>query len=90
MKIVKARGEQQKYVEFEEGREDESEDDLSLRKRLEQAEAGNRELLALFARMTDNLSRLGITAEIIQAAQRKAIQHPDRRFSHAGKGRRRK
>ncbi|HEY0100342.1 MAG TPA: hypothetical protein VGB76_15460 [Pyrinomonadaceae bacterium] len=86
--IKTARAEQQRYMELKDTSEDEIRLEPSLRERLERAEAGTRELLALFARMTDNLLRLGIPVEIIQAAQREAMTHPKRNFSHAGKGRR--
>jgi hypothetical protein len=61
-----------------------------LRKRLEESESGNRELLAYISRMTANLIKYGIPTNVIQAAQQEAMPHPDRSFSHAGKGRRRK
>lgn len=88
--IQKARAEQQRYIEQEDKAEDEIRLEPSVRERLERAEAGTRELLALFARMTANLTRLGVPIEIIQIAQREAMPHPNRNFSHAGKGRRRK
>jgi len=68
------------------------EDELKdLRKRLRVAEEGNRNLLALIARITDNLTlRYGIPSKIVQAAQREPLPHPDRSFSHAGRGHRRK
>jgi hypothetical protein len=86
--IEAARREQKKYLEIGEGDEDELK---RLRKRLREAEEGNRNLLARIARMTANLSlRYGIPVKVIQAAQSKPIPHPDRNFSHAGRGRRRK
>jgi hypothetical protein len=88
--IRAARAEQQRYIELEKKREGEFRLEPNLRERLERAEAGTRELLALFARMTENLLRLGVRAEIIQTAQREAMPHPKRNFSHAGKGRQRK
>lgn len=60
------------------------------RKRLVEAEEGNRKLLALVATMTANLIRQGIPARVIQAAQSDAITHPTRSYSHAGKGRRKR
>lgn len=88
--IQKARAEQQRYIELEDKGEDVIRLEPSVRDSLEQAEAGARELLALFARMTANLTRLGVPIEIIQKAQRESMPHPNRNFSHAGKGRRRK
>jgi hypothetical protein len=88
--IQKARTEQQQHIELGNNGEDEVRLEPSIRERLERAEAGTRELLALFARMTANLIRLGVPIEIIQIAQREALPHPNRKFSHAGKGRRRK
>jgi hypothetical protein len=88
--IHTARAKQQRYIELKKEREEEIETEPSLRERLDRAEAGTRELLALFTRMTENLLRLGVRVEIIQTAQREAMPHPKRNFSHAGKGRRRK
>lgn len=86
--IEAARREQKKYLETGEGGEDELK---ALRKRLRMAEEGNRNLLALKARMTANLTlRYGIPPKVVQAAQIEPLPHPDRSFSHAGKGRRRK
>lgn len=88
LEIEAARREQKKYLETVEGDEEELKD---LRKRLSVAEEGNRNLLALIARMTDNLTlKYGIPPKVVQAAQREPLSHPDRSFSHAGKGRRRK
>lgn len=88
--IQAARAEQQRYIELEKKREGEIRLEPNLCERVERAEAGTRELLSFVARMTENLLRLGVRAEIIQTAQRDAMPHPKRNFSHAGKGRRRK
>ncbi len=86
--IEAARREQKNYVVIDEGDENELK---ALRKRLRVAEEGDRNLLALIARMTANLTlRYGIPIKVIQNAQREPVPHPDRSFSHAGKGRRRK
>jgi hypothetical protein len=90
LEIQTARAEQQKYIESITGGDGDVERKASSRERLERAEAGARELLAFFARMTANLQRFGVSAKIIQAAQSEALPHPDRSFSHAGRGRRRK
>lgn len=88
IEIEAARRAQKKYLEIDEGDEDELK---NLRKRLREAEEGDRNLLALIARMTANLNlRYGIPIKVIQAAQTEPVPHPDRSFSHAGKGRRRK
>jgi hypothetical protein len=78
---------QKKYAEKANPRLDNA--DQALRKRLEKSEEGNRELLAFISRMTANLIKYGVPSETIQAAQREAMSHPDRSFSHTGKGRRR-
>lgn len=88
IEIEEARRKQKEPDEI--GEEDE-EELKKLRKRLRVAEEGNRNLLAMMARMTDNLRlRYGISTKVIQAAQSEPLPHPDRSFSHAGKGRRRK
>lgn len=88
LEIEAARREQKKYWEMGEGQEDELK---ALRKRLGVAEEGNRNLLALMVRMEANLTlRYRVPMKIIQAAQREPMPHPDRSFSHAGRGRRRK
>lgn len=80
-----------KQKEPDEISEEDEEELKKLRKRLRVAEEGNRNLLAMIARMTDNLRlRYGISIKVIQAAQSEPLPHPDRSFSHAGKGRRRK
>jgi hypothetical protein len=87
LEIEAARREQEENKIIADGDEDELK---ALRKRLRAAEEGNRNLLALIARMTDNLTlRYLIPSKIVQAAQREPLPHPDRSFSHAGKGRRR-
>jgi hypothetical protein len=71
--------------------EEDGEELKKLRKRLREAEEGNRNLLALIVRMTANLNlKYRIPIKVIQAAQSEPLPHPDRSFSHAGKGRRRK
>lgn len=86
LEIEVARRKQEENLVIGDGEEDELKD---LRKRLRIAEEGNRKLLALIARMTDNLTvRYGIPSKIVQAAQREPLPHPDRSFSHAGRGRR--
>ena len=65
-------------------------DDIAMRKRLECAEEGSRSLLAFIARMTDNLRNYGVPLGVIQRAQQEAMTHPDRSYSHAGRGRRRR
>lgn len=88
LEIEAARREQEENVVIVDGGVDEIK---ALRKRLSVAEEGNRNLLALIARMTDNLTlRYLIPRKIVQAAQRESLPHPNRTFSHAGKGRRRK
>jgi hypothetical protein len=88
LEIMAARREQKKDLEIGEGDEDELK---KLRKRLRDAEEGNRNLLALIARMTANLSlRYGIPIKVIQAAQSEPLPHPDRNFSHTRRGYRRK
>jgi hypothetical protein len=89
LEIEAARRKQKEYAEI--GEEGEDEKLKRLRKRLNVAEEGNRNLTAMVARMTENLTmRYGIPSKIVQAALREALPHPDRSFSHAGKGRRRK
>jgi hypothetical protein len=86
LEIEAARREQEENVVISDGGVDELK---SLRKRLRVAEEGNRNLLAMMARMTDNLTlRYLIPSKTVQAALREALPHPDRSFSHAGKGRR--
>lgn len=86
--IEAARREQEENVVIGVGDVDELK---ALRKRLSVAEEGDRNLLALIARMTANLTlRYGVPIKVIQDAQREPVPHPDRSFSHAGKGRRRK
>lgn len=85
--IEAARVKQKRYAEKAKPRGDAT--DWSLRKRLEESEEGNRELLAFIARMTANLIKYGVPARTVQAAQRDAMPHPDRSFSHIGKGRQR-
>lgn len=86
LEIEAARREQEENVVIGDGDVDELK---ALRKRLRVAEEGNRNLLALIARMTANLRlRYGVPIKDIQAAQRESLPHPDRRFSHAGKGHR--
>jgi hypothetical protein len=87
LEIEAARREQRKYLEMGEGKDDELK---RVRKRLNVAEEGDRNLTAMIVRMTDNLTRRGIPLKVILAAQREALSHPNRNFSHAGKGRRRK
>lgn len=62
--------------------------DLGMRKRLDEAEEGNRVLLAYISRMTMNLMMRGVEAKVIQAAQRESMPHPNRSYSRAGRGRR--
>jgi type VI protein secretion system component VasF len=90
LEIQKARAEQRKYIESITEGDGDVEREASSRERRERAEAGARELLAFITRMTENLQRLGVEAKIIQAAQREAMPHPQRSFSHVGKGSRRK
>lgn len=80
---------QKKYVELVKGGGAPVGDDQDLRKRLRAAEEGNRELLAFIARMTANLITYRVPNEVIQRAQRDAMQHPKRSVSQAGRGRRR-
>lgn len=88
LEIETARREQKNNVVIDDGDEDEVK---AIRKRLRVAEEGDRNLLALIARMTANLNlRYGIPIKVIEAAQREPVPHPDRSFSHAGRGRRRK
>jgi hypothetical protein len=88
--IQTARIKQKKYVESVK-RGSNSVGGDNLRKRLERAEEGNRELLAMITRTTANLIiRYGVSIETIQAAQQDALPHPNRSQSHAGKRRRRK
>lgn len=85
--IEAARREQEENVVIADGDVDELK---ALRKRLRVAEEGNRNLLAMIARMTDYFTlRYGIPIKVIQAAQSEPLPHPNRNFSHAGKGRRR-
>lgn len=88
--IEVARNRQKKYAESLRRRKDPIGHDPGLGKRLEGAEAGNRELLAFISLMTANLIKYGVPVEVIQASQQDAMPHPDRSYSHAGKGRRRK
>ena len=88
--IELARAEQKRYAESATGREGVPGHDPSMRKRLEEAEAGNRKLLAYVARMSANLAMYGVPSEIIQAAQEAELPHPDRRFNRTGRGRRRR
>lgn len=87
--IESARVEQEKYLESVSRADNLAEDDVNLRKRLEVAEEGGRELLAFIARMTANLSTYGVSLELIQRAQRDAMPHPNRSFPYIGRGRRR-
>lgn len=89
LEIEIARAEQKKYVESVKGDGNPARE-ADLRKRLEVSEKGNRELLAGMARMIANLTTYGVPLELIMKAQREAIPHPDRSFSHAGRGRRRR
>jgi hypothetical protein len=81
--IETARREQEENVVVGDGDVEELKD---LRKRLSVAEEGARNLTAMIVRMTDNLTRRGIPLKVILAAQREALSHPNRNFSHAGKG----
>ena len=85
--IEAARVKQKRYAE--DGRRRRGEDDSSsnLRERLFAAEEGNRKLMAFITQMTDNLVRAGVPVRVIQQAQREAMSHPPRNFSHAGRGR---
>lgn len=88
--IEVARRKQKKYAKSVEGSEDEIGNETGLRKRLIEAEEGNRRLLALIAKMIANLTtKYGVPANVVLAAQLDEIPHPDRRLSHAGRGRRR-
>jgi hypothetical protein len=88
LEIEAARREQEENVVIGDGGVDELK---ALRKRLRVAEEGDRNLTAMIARMTANLTlRYGVPIEVIEAAQRDSLPHPDRKFSHAGRGRRRK
>lgn len=86
--IEAARVKQQRYAEAGKLREGEDESNSNVRKRLFAAEEGDRKLLAFITRMTDNLIRAGVPIGVIQQAQREAMSHPHRSFSHAGRGRR--
>jgi len=91
LKIERARIEQRKYAASEADPEDEAEPEPNWREKFEAANAGNRELLALFVRMKANLTiRYGIPENVVQAALSDAMPHPNRSVSHAGKGRSRK
>lgn len=90
LEIEVARARQRKFVESVNGGSDPLENDLDLRKRLEKVEKGNRELQAFISRMVANLITYGIPTKVIQRAQREAMLHPMRSYSHAGRGRRRK
>lgn len=85
-----ARTKQRLYAESVRRATSSARDNQDLKRRLQEAEEGGRALLALISRMTENLLKRGIKARDIQAAQREAMPHPNRSFSHAGKGRRRK
>jgi len=61
----------------------------ALRRRCGEAEEGARELLAFIARVTANLINYGVPAKLIQRAQHEAMPHPNRSFSHSGRGRNR-
>ncbi|MCA1565743.1 MAG: hypothetical protein LC803_08925 [Acidobacteria bacterium] len=89
LEINASRERQKKYVKSVERGDITGGDDIAMRKRLGQAEEGNRNLLAFIARMTDNLRNYGVPSDVIQSAQQEAMTHPDRSYSHAGKGRRR-
>jgi hypothetical protein len=90
IEIAVARAKQRKYVESVKRGDVPVGDDLDLRKRLKEAEEGNRQLLAFIASMTANLIMYNVPLKVIQRAQREAIPHPNRSYSHAGRGRRRK
>lgn len=87
--IEAARVKQQRYAEAGKRREGEDESSLNSRQRLFAAEEGDRKLLAFITQMTDNLVRAGVPIRVIQQAQREAMSHPHRSFSHVGRGRRR-
>lgn len=87
--IEVARRKQKKYAKSVKASTDEIGNEPSLRKRLVEAEEGNRRLLALIAKMIANLTtKYGVPANVVQAAQLDKMPHPDRRLSHAGRGRR--
>ncbi len=88
--INAARTKQKRYVESVGRSEVDIGHDSNLRKRLAEAEEGDRALLAFISRMTMNLIMKGVDIKVIQAAQREAMPHPNRSHSHAGKGRSRK
>jgi AcrR family transcriptional regulator len=85
--IEAARVKQQRYAEAGKRREGEDESSSNSGKRLFAAEEGNRKLLAFITQMIDNLVRAGVPIGVIQQAQREAMSHPHRSFSHAGRGR---
>jgi AcrR family transcriptional regulator len=87
--IEAARAKQKRYADAVKRRGAKEGSSSNLRKRLIEAEEGARELLAFIARMTENLSRAGVPIEVIQRAQQEAMPHPNRNFTHAGRGRRR-
>ena len=87
--IEVARRKQKEYAKAVRVCEAEIGNEPGLRKRLMEAEEGNRKLLASFAQLIANLIQYGVPVNVIQAAQRAAMPHPNRSFSHAGKSRRR-
>ncbi len=98
LEIEAARAEQEKYLESEERYLEpvecgdsltDGEKHINLRKRLEVAEEGGRELLAFIARMTANLYAYGVESEKIQRALSDAMSHPNRSFPYVRRGRRR-
>jgi hypothetical protein len=90
LEIEAARAKQKKYLESVRRADNLPKDDINLRKRLEIAEEGGRELLAFIARMTANLYIYGVESEKIQRAQSDAMPHPNRSFPYVGRGRRRR
>jgi hypothetical protein len=90
VEINVARIRQEKDAEAARSGKDAIGNDSELRKRLVEAEAGARELLAYIARFTSNLIYHGVQTEVLQAAAQEAMAHPNRSLSYAGRGRRRK
>lgn len=85
LEIEAAREKQKKYAELMKRGDCSGLDELNMHKRLEEAENGNRELLAFIARMTANLMTCGVPSDVIQRAQREDMPHPNRSYSHAGR-----
>ena len=90
IEIEVARAAQNKYIQLVKMGLDTRKNDAELRKKLEEANATKRELLAFISRMTANLLQYGVPVAKIQAAQHDAMPHPNRGVSHAGRGRQRK